>query len=191
MSAPNHVLLLSKFLSTLALTLSLIALVALATITLQIYKGNGPIENFAYLTAYGIILMPSVAFMICMAVALNVLLRDKYLAYAVSIAAGGGLFYLYTKGYRHWLYNPVMYGLWTNADLTSAGSNHARILVQRIYCLAIATLCLSLAHLYFQRKSTKSFLAGGRLSSTGWSVLIAVCAVAVTIITGFIIFTAH
>jgi hypothetical protein len=118
-------------------------------------------------------------------------LRDKYLAYAVSIATGGGLFYLYARGYKHWLYNPVLYGLWSNADLTGAGNNHARILVQRIYCLAIAVLCLSLAHFYFQRKSTKSFLAQGRLSSNGWAILIAVFAVAVTIITGFVIFPAH
>ncbi|HEV7860145.1 MAG TPA: hypothetical protein VGO91_16130 [Pyrinomonadaceae bacterium] len=189
--APNHVLLLSKFLSTLTLTLSLIMLVALTTIALQIYKGNGPVEISVYLNAYGIILMPSVAFMICIALALNVLLRDKYLAYAASIASGGGLFYLYLQGYNHWLYNPVLYGLWTNADLTGAGSNHARILVHRIYCLAIATLCLSFAHLYFQRKSAKSFLVQGRLSSAGWSVLIAVFAVAVIIITGSVLLAAH
>jgi ABC-2 type transport system permease protein len=189
--APNHVLLLSKFLSTLVLTLSFIALVALTAIALQIYKGNGPIEISAYLTAYGIILIPSVVLMICVALSLNVLLRDKYLAYAVSIATGGGLFYLYIQGYKHWLYNPVLYGLWTNADLTGAGSNHARILVHRIYCLAISTLCLSLAHLYFQRKSAKSFLVQGRLTSTGWSVLIAVFTVAVTVITGFVLLTAH
>jgi ABC-2 type transport system permease protein len=189
--APNHVLLLSKFLSTLILTLSLITLVALATIALQIYKGNGPVELSAYLNAYGIILIPSVAFTISIALALNVLLRDKYLAYAVSIAIGGGLFYLYIQGHNHWLYNPVLYGLWTNTDLTGASSNHARILLHRIYCMAIASLCLSLAHLYFQRKSTKSFLVEGRLSSTGWSVLIAILAVALTLITGFLILTKH
>jgi hypothetical protein len=189
--AHNHVLLLSKYFSTLVLTFSLIVLVALTTIALQLYKGNGPLEISAYLTAYGIILMPGVAFIICIAVALNVLLRDKYLAYAVSIATGGGLFYLYTQGYKHWLYNPLLYGLWANADLTGAGGNHVLILVHRIYSLAIAALCLSLAHLYFQRRSAKSFLVEGRLSGKGWSILIALFALAVIIITGFVIFQAH
>ena len=54
------------------------------------------------------------------AIALNVLLRDKYLAYAVCIATGAGLFYLYNVGYNHWLYNPALYQLWTYSDLTGA-----------------------------------------------------------------------
>jgi ABC-2 type transport system permease protein len=37
--APNHVLLLSKYFSTLVLTFSLIVLVALTTIALQLYTG--------------------------------------------------------------------------------------------------------------------------------------------------------
>ena len=50
---------------------------------------------------------------------LNVLLRDKYFAYAVSIGLGGALFYLYSIGQNHWLYNPLAYRLWSYADLTS------------------------------------------------------------------------
>ena len=54
-------------------------------------------------------------------IALNVLLRDKYFTYALSIGTGVGLFYLYSQGYNHWLYNPVLYNLWTYSDLTGAG----------------------------------------------------------------------
>ena len=185
--APNSVLLLSKFLATLLLTLSLITLVAMTAIALQFLKGNTPVEISAYLWVYTVILIPSMAVAVGAAVALNVLLRDKYLAYAVSIATSGGLFYLYGQGYNHWLYNPVLYGLWTYADLTGAGNNQSRILVHRVYCLAIAILCLSLAHLYFQRRSTKRFLVNGRLSSTGWSALTAAFAVAVSLVTGYIV----
>jgi hypothetical protein len=50
------------------------------------------------------------------------LLREKYFAYAVSIATGVGLLYLYNLGYNHWLYNPALYQLWTYSDLNGTGS---------------------------------------------------------------------
>jgi ABC-2 type transport system permease protein len=185
--APNNVLLLSKFLATFLVTLSLIALVGLVTIAIQFFRGHQPIDISAYLMTYAVILLPSVVFLASVSIALNVLLRDKYLAYAVSIGAGGALFYLYSIGYNHWLYNPLLYHLWKYADLTAAGSNQAIVLMQRVYCLGIASACLSLAHLFFERKSTRAFRTGARLSSSGWSILILVVSVAVAVITGLMI----
>jgi hypothetical protein len=77
-------------------------------------------------------------------------LRDKYFAYAASIATGAGLLYLYTHGYNHWLYNPMLYGLWSAGDLET---NLGRLLPLRIYCLAIALIGLFLAHLRFERRA--------------------------------------
>lgn len=187
MPAPNNVLLLSKFLATLLLTLSLIVLVGLTAIVIQFLRGHAPIEIQAYLITYSVILLPGMFFMTGVSMALNVLLRDKYLAYAVSIGTGAGLFYLYSQGYNHWLYNPLLYQLWKYSDLTGAGNNQATILMHRLYCVAIATLCLSLAHLFFQRKSTKRFSVDGRLSAAGWSSLIAVVSVVVVVITSLFI----
>ena len=136
---------------------------------------------------YSVILLPSIVFMTAVSVALNVLLRDKYLAYAVSVGTSAGLFYLYSIGYTHWLYNPVLYGLWTPSDLTGAARNLTQVITHRIYCLAIATLFLSLAHLFFERKPTKGLKTGHRLSSSGWSILIIAASVAVAVITGLII----
>ena len=153
--APNNVLLLSKFLATFLLTLSLIVLVGLTAIVIQFLRGHTPVEIQAYLITYSVILLPGMFFMTGVSVLLNVWLRDKYLPYAVSIGTCVGLFYLYSRGYNHWLYNPLLYQLWKYSDLTGAGNNHATILMHRLYCVAIATLCLSLAHLFFQRKSTK------------------------------------
>jgi hypothetical protein len=85
-------------------------------------------------------------------IALNVLLRDKYFAYAISIAAGSGLFYLYSQGYNHWLYNPVLYGLWTAADLAATGPGLSRIILLRVYCLALTVVSLLLAHTCFERR---------------------------------------
>ena len=57
--APNSVLLLSKFLATLSLTLSLIVLVGLAAILIQLLRGHTPVDISAYLIAYSVILLPT------------------------------------------------------------------------------------------------------------------------------------
>ena len=71
----------------------------------------------------------------------------------ILIAVSSGLFYLYTQGYNHWLYNPVLYGLWTENDSSSWGGL-SRIMGLRAYCLVIAGVSLVLAHVFFARKST-------------------------------------
>jgi hypothetical protein len=177
--APNYVSLLSKFLSPVLLGLALIALVALASLSLQIYSGHRPFEITPYLLVYSLILIPSVIFLAAAAVLLNVALRDKYLAYAASIATGGGLLYLYNQGYNHWLYNPTLYQLWTYAELSGAAHNGVSILTHRVYVLALAALCLALAHLCFGRKASKGVGVSRRLGGAGWSILAAAISVVV------------
>ncbi len=190
--APNFVLLLSKFLTTLLLSISASALVGAAAIALQIYKGHAPVEVLTYLTIYSVILVPGMAFMIAAATALNVLLRDKYLTYAVCFAIVGGSFYLFNLGYNHPLYNPVLYGLWTPSDLMSGVARRLpQILTHRIYCLALAVVCLSLAHLFFERKSTGGSRAGASLRGKRCSILIMSAATAVAVITGLMISAAR
>ena len=151
MPSPNSVFLLSKFLTTLLLTLSLITLVGLAAILIQLFRAQTPVEVSAYLITYSVVLFPTIVFVTAASIALNVLLRSKYFAYAVSIAIGIGLLYLYNHGYNHWLYNPALYQLWTYSDLTGPGSGQGRILMQRLYWLALSCVCLVLAHLGFRR----------------------------------------
>lgn len=184
---PNSVLLLSKFFAPLLLGLSLVVVVGAIAIVIQILKGDTPVNISAYLITYSVILLPSIIFMSGVSVALNVLLRDKYVAYAVSTGIAAGLFYLYGQGYKHWLYNPVLYQLWNYADLTGAGNKLGTILTHRLYCLAIASMCLSLAHLFFERKSTKVLKVGTHLSNSGWSILLLIVSVAVAMIAGLMI----
>ena len=146
--APNSVLLLSKWLAMTLLALSLVLVGALTTIAAQFYRGFTPIDLKAYVLINGIIVVPSMLFMVSMVVALNMLLRNKYVAYVVAVGAGAGLIYLYNIGYNHWLYNPLLYKLWQYADLTTL-----TILAHRLYCLALAAACLFLAHILFERKS--------------------------------------
>lgn len=191
----NHVLLLSKFTATFLLALWLQALVTLTALLTQLLRGHAPLQLSPYLLTLALILLPSIAFITSAAIALNVLLRDKYLTYAVSISIGSALFYLYSQGYRHWLYNPLLYQLWNYADLSREGSTQAVILTHRIYCLALAALFLALAHLFFQRQTARGFLlksrqaalTKSRLSGAAWSILLASLSLTIAIITARII----
>jgi hypothetical protein len=111
-------------------------------------RGHTPIDFSAYLSINAIVVVPGIVFMTSVVVALNVLLRNKYVTYVFAVGAGAGLFYLYSNGYNHWSYNPLLYRLWKYADLTSG-----TILSYRLYTLALAAGSLALAHLFFERKS--------------------------------------
>jgi ABC-type transport system involved in multi-copper enzyme maturation permease subunit len=145
---PNSVLLLSKCVAMTLVAFALVLVGDLTTIATQLFRGYTPVDLSAYLIINAIVVVPGIIFMTSFVVALNVLLRNKYLTYVMAIGTGAGLFYLYNFGYNHWLYNPLLYRLWKYGDLTSR-----TILGYRLYCLAIAAACLALAHLFFERKS--------------------------------------
>jgi ABC-type transport system involved in multi-copper enzyme maturation permease subunit len=188
---PSFVLLLSKFLATFLLMLSVITIVGLTAIAIQLLRGHAPVELYPYLVTYFVILIPSIVFMAGVSILLNVVLRDKYLVYVVIVGVGAGLFYLYSQGYNHWLYNPMLYQLWGYPDLTGAGSNQSIILIHRVYCLAASVACLSLAHILFQRKSTRGVRMDGHLTDKGWSILLALVSLTTAIGTGWIISSRH
>jgi len=146
--APNSVLLLSKWLAMTLLSLALVLIGSLTTIVTQVIRGYTPVDVSAYLIINGVVVVPAVVFLTSFVVALNVLLRNKYLVYVVAVGAGAGLIYLYNIGYKHWSYNPLLYQLWTYSNLTSG-----TMLAYRLYCLTLAAACLALAHLFFERRS--------------------------------------
>lgn len=150
----NSVILLSKFLVTVLLSLLLIGLVGLTAMVVQVVRGHTPFEITPFLLVYTVVLFPGVIFIAAVSVFTNVLLKNKHVAYVVSIGTSAALFYLYSVGYNHWLYNPLLYRLWHYADLIGAGNNRATILWHRLYCIAIAGACLALAHVLFERKSS-------------------------------------
>jgi len=115
---------------------------------IQFVRGRMPVDFSAYLLVYGVVLVPGIIFVTALVVALNALLRNRYLVYMLAVGTGAGLFYLYSTGYNHWLYNPLLYQLWQYQDLASA-----RILAYRLYCLIATLACLALAHLLFERRS--------------------------------------
>jgi ABC-type transport system involved in multi-copper enzyme maturation permease subunit len=147
---PNGALLLSRFLSTLVLTVSLIATVGGTAIAIQIVRGHTPVELLPYFGIYAVILIPGVVALAAVSVLMNVVLRDRYLVYAVSIGMGAGAFYLYGQGHTHWLYNPFLYQRWSYAELMSAG-----VLLNRLYWLGVAGGSLLIANWVFERKAGK------------------------------------
>ncbi len=114
---------------------------------IQVLRGHTPVDFSPYVIIYGIVVVPSIIFMTALVVAFNVVLRNKYLSYVIAVGTGAGLLYLYNLGYNHWAYNPLLYRLWTFPDLTST-----TMLKYRLYCLALAFVCLALAHLFFRRR---------------------------------------
>ena len=154
-SAPvsNSVLLVSKLVATLTLTLSLVTLIGLTAIATQFLRGHRPIELQPYLLTYSLIVFPGLVFLAAMALVLNVVLREKYVTYAVSIGICAAMFYLYSTGYLHWLYNPLFYHLWKYADLV--GMNRNILLLQRSFWLAVAIMFLAVAQACFPRKTSR------------------------------------
>ncbi len=147
----NYVLLLSKLLATVALTFVLVLLLGVIAIALQVWKRNSPIELAAYLRIYGLILIPNTIFMAAATLALSVLLRNRYLTYAATIGTCAGLFFLYSQGHNHWVYNPFLFQLWNYADL-SGGPNQVWILEHRLYVLALSAIFILVAHLAYRRR---------------------------------------
>ena len=143
----NSVLLLSKYSAMVSLTLALIVVVSLISIVAQLLRGHA-LDIRAYVMVHGMVLVPGILFITALVVALNVVLRNKYVAYVVAVGAGAGLVYFYNLGYTHWLYNPLLYRIWTYPDLTTT-----TMLVNRLYCLGLTAVCLVLAHLFFERKT--------------------------------------
>ena len=142
----NGVLLLSKYLAMVSLTLLLVAVVSLIAIVAQLLRGHA-LDLSAYVIVNGMVLVPGILFITAFVVALNVLLRNKYVTYVVAVGTGAGLVYLYNLGYTHWLYNPLLYRVWTYADLTTK-----TMLMNRLYCLGLAVACLAVADTLFERK---------------------------------------
>jgi len=164
MPVSNSVLLMSKFVATLALTLSLAALTGVTAIATQFLRGHRPVELRPYLLTYSLIIFPDLVFLAAMALVLNVVLREKYATYAVSVGVAAAMFYLYSIGYLHWLYNPLAYHLWKYTDLIGASRNV--LLLQRSYWLAVAILFLAFAHVCFARKKAGKSRRHGPVTSS-------------------------
>lgn len=184
-SAPvrDAVLLLPKATAVLAVCVCVTALGALGAGAAQLLRGNGPIDVISYVETLAVISVPSAVFMISVAVLLNAVFRDKYVAFALGLGLGGLAFFLFSMGYTHWAYNFVLLGVGTQSELAARGRGPAPLFAHRIYCLAVACLCLSLAHMALER--------GARRAGVSRMACIAALASAVAaVVAGLVVATA-
>lgn len=149
---PNSVLLLSKLTTVFVLSVSLSLIVALGALAFQLAHGHGPIELVPYLTVFTLVVLPGLLFILGASTAINVIARDKVTAYAVSLAIAGFFYLLYVNGYHHWLYNPLMFGLWTYPDIALSGGARDVVLLHRLYVLLVGTMLLTVAHVLYERR---------------------------------------
>lgn len=147
---PNLVLWFSKFAATFFVAISFSILIGLAAMVLDFARAEAPFDLFMYLKVYTLIIIPNVVVLISAATVLIVLLREKYVSYALGFGISIGLFYLFGQGHNHWVYNLVLHERWIPADLAGAPLMH--LLMLRLYAVSIAGLFLLITHLCFSRK---------------------------------------
>jgi ABC-2 type transport system permease protein len=183
---PDSLLLLSKFAAMVLLSLALILLTALTALGWQATKHLAPVELGPYLIVYSVILIPSMIFLVAVSLALNVILRSKYLAYFAGIALGAGLVFLFLKDHRNWVYNPILSTLWTYSDMTRLTPYRTGLLLHRVYWIAITVGLLAITHYFFGRVSagTRHFFSRARIATSGWTVAIAVLGLTVAVASG-------
>ena len=109
-------------------------------------------ELHPYLVTYSVIVIPGIVFMAGGSIFLNVVLREKHLAYVVIVGVGAVLSYLYSQGYNHWLYNPMLFQLWDYASLTG-GPKRTWIIEHRLYVLTLSAIFIMLALFVYPRRS--------------------------------------
>ncbi len=133
------------------MTLVLPTFLTLASVAVQAWRGDHPIDVGPYVKAFLVILLPTAVFVSAAVLALNVLMRDKYSTYVVVVGMVGLLFYLYGQGHDHWSYNPALFGKWTPSDLTESGTRWLGIVAHRVYVAALAFVLLVISVARFQR----------------------------------------
>ena len=144
---PNTVLLLGKVAAALLLSIVLNTVVAASALAVQFYKGHEP-QLGPYVATCLVLLVPSAFFLIALSAASSTLLREKHLAFALTLALGGTFYYVVGNGFHHPLYNFVLYRVLTPADALT----DAWILWHRAYTIACGAFLLWLAVRFSDRK---------------------------------------
>jgi ABC-2 type transport system permease protein len=171
--ASNAVLIGSKYAAVLAFAAGIAALTAATAVVTQVAREAASIEVGPYLVVYASILMPGVAVVTAAALAAHVLARDRLLGHAIAIGIGGAMLYVFYLGYTNWLYNPVLYGLWSYSDMTGLAPYSRGLALHHVYWGAIAAGCLAIAVVALPRRSRRSRAALGSIAA---AVVVAVAA---------------
>ncbi|WP_426111821.1 hypothetical protein [Massilia sp. PWRC2] len=161
MPLPNWLPLLSKTLSLIALQALMLAIAMLCGVLIQVFKGYFAIEPGLYLTTLFLIKLPQYALLAVLAIALQVLINQKYLAYFAMILYYAATLSFGVLGLDHPL---LLYG--SSPDLIYSAMNGYGHTVARerwfeLYWAGAALMLLVAAGVFWPRGNSAE--AGSRL----------------------------
>lgn len=148
-SAPvsNGVLVTAKITAVSVVGLVVMVLVGAGSALVQLARGTT--HGLAlYLPIYGVILVPSLLFMVAASAALHTVARQKHLANAAGVAIAGAFYSLVARGVNHPSFNFLLYELWSPQSL-----NERWLLAHRAYTCAAAALLAWTAIRFMKRKA--------------------------------------
>jgi ABC-type transport system involved in multi-copper enzyme maturation permease subunit len=164
---PSAVLLAAKWAAMLLVALAIwVMTVGIAMVAQWIrwkrIDGRTYFEPWPYLEVGSRVVLPGIAILVTGALALNVLLRQRYVAYFASLVLGAGYVWLLVKGKRSLLANPLLFGHWSYSDLTRLAPYAERLRLHHLYWGSILVLLMALACLGLARSESPS--TSGRLA---------------------------
>lgn len=140
---PGRTLLLAKYVAVLALVHAILLPAVVTALVVQVASGLA-IEVAPYLMVYGWVQLPALVCIAALSIALASAVREKLLAHAIAIGLGSALFYLYSQGFNHWLYNPTLHESWTYGGLAGQASR-VPFGLRAIYLFAVTIAALILS----------------------------------------------
>ncbi|WP_426194331.1 M1 family aminopeptidase [Massilia sp. DWR3-1-1] len=161
MPVPNWLPLLSKTLSLIALQALMLAVAMLCGILIQVFKGYFAIDAMLYLQALFLIKLPQYALLAVLAMSLQVLINNKFLAYFAMILYYAATFTFGTLGLDHPM---LLYGTspeFVYSAMNGYGHYLARERWFELYWAGAALMLLVLSVVFWPRGNNAE--AGSRL----------------------------
>jgi ABC-2 type transport system permease protein len=142
----NAVLVLAKITAVSLVGLLLIVLVGVGAAIIQLLRGSADGITM-YGPVYGLILLPSLLFMVSASAALHSIAPQKHLAHAAGVALAGAFYSLVAAGMNHPSFNLLLFGVWSPESLTERW-----LLAHRLYTVAVAAALTWIAIRFLKRK---------------------------------------
>lgn len=189
--ASNSTLLLAKLGAMLLLSAGMVGLTVLTAIVsqaVQWYRIDGRI--YLDLVPYGPVLLrvvlPSIVFLCTTALAVNVLTRQRYVAYFACILISGAYVWMLVEGRRSLLVNPLSVGHWAYSDLVGLGPFEKRLAWHHRYWAAVLGTLFALSCWWMQRTqgSWRQFVALDALRARPWGPLAALVGTLLAVLAG-------
>lgn len=157
--ASNGAFLLAKFGAIVALGLSMSLLAALTAMANQFVRWNGlgltPRVELAPYVSLGLhVILPAILLLCALALVVNVLVRQRYVAYFVLLAIGAAYaWWVVIKGHRSLLWNPLAVGHWRYSDLTGLEASARALGWHHAYWAVLLVGGLALSNWLLERTS--------------------------------------